>query len=810
MSLLRLESRAAARRIGRAPAFSAGVVLTLGLCIAANAVIATGIEGVLLRALPFRDPSRLVWIWSVRTDRDRAFFSIPNLEDVRARATRLDRMVAMATWGVNVTGDGTPVRLTGVRASGELGSVLGVSAVLGRMLEPADDEPSRPAVVLLGHRLWTERFGRSPSVLGTTVTLNGEPTIVVGVLPESFALPNVSTEVLAPLRPTNDPRRNERGSNFLRVIGHLAPGATVAQARQELADITADLAVRYPEEDAKLAPPRVRTLQDEWVGSYRTGLLLLGAAGLLLLLIATANLSSLLLARVAARRRELSIRWALGASRGALLWDIAVETAMLATTGTVLGLGLAWVGQGMLRRLAPADLPRLSELGLNWHIALYAAGLLLLVTALLVAGAAVAAPAPRSSAGLGSQATSAPAALRLRAALVSTEAALAGVLLVAVGLLWRSEAALLRVDPGIRTAGLSVTRISFPAPRYRTPAALRAFHDGLRERFESEESGAHLALVNVVPLSGINSRTDFDILDRPAPTRTAQPGAQTRWVSPAYLEVAGIPVREGRGFTTDDDAAHPRVVLVDEALARTFWPGTSPIGAMLHVSFTAEPAADYRVIGVVGNVKHESLDERPAGTLYASLYQVPERVVPYLGSGLSVLVRSERGGPALSSRLTESIHAVDPEVPVSPVQPGEALLTGVLSARRSGVQLLQLFAGAALALCLSGLYAVLAYAQVQRRRELAIRSVLGATPAAQAGDVVRTGLRWVGLGAALGTVAGGLVAHAFSSLLFGVTPLDLPTLAAVLGLLVLTALVASIQPALRAARTPPGPALAAD
>jgi len=741
MSLLRLESRGAARRIGRAPAFSAGVVLTLGLCIAANAVIATGIEGVLLRALPFRDPSRLVWIWSVRTDRDRAFFSLPNLEDVRQRATRLDRMVAMATWGVTLTGDGPPVRLTGVRASGELGSVLGVSAVLGRMLEAADDDPSHPAVVLLGHRIWTERFGRSPSVLGTTVTLNGEPATVVGVLPESFAIPNLSTEVLAPLRPANDPRRHERGSNFLRVIGHLAPGATVAQARQELADITADLAVRYPEEDAKLAPPRVRTLRDEWVGSYRTGLLLLGAAGLLLLLIATANLSSLLLARVAARRTELSIRWALGASRGALLADIAVEAAMLATAGTALGLGLAWVGQDMLRRLAPADLPRLSELGLDWHIALYAAGLLLLVTALLVAGAAVAASAPRFSAGLGLQATSAPAALRLRAALVSTEAALAGVLLVAVGLLWRSEAALLRVDPGIRTAGLAVARLSFPALRYRTPAALRGFHDALRERFESEEPGAHLALVNVVPLSGINSRTDFDILDRPAPSRTAQPGAQTRWVSPAYLEVAGIPVREGRGFTADDDAAHPRVVLVDEALAGAFWPGTSPIGAMLHVSFTAEPAVDYRVIGVVGNVKHESLEERPAGTLYASLYQVPERVVPYLTSGLSVLVHSERGGSALASRLTESIHAVDPEVPVSPVQPGEALLAGVLSARRSGVQLLQLFAIAALALCLSGLYAVLAYAQVQRRRELAIRSVLGATPAAQAGDVVRANLR---------------------------------------------------------------------
>jgi predicted permease len=810
MSLLGLQGSSALRRIARAPAFSAGVVLTLGLCVAANAVIATGIEGVLLRALPFRDPSRLVWIWSVRTDRDRAFFSIPNLEDTRARSTRLDRMVGVTTWGVNLTGDGPPVRLTGVRASGELGPLLGISPELGRMLEPGDDDPGRPAVVLLGHRLWVERFGASPAVLGTTVTLNGEPVTVVGVLPATFALPNLSTELLAPLRPTADPRRNERGSNFLRVIGRLAPGATVEQTRQELRDITADLAVRYPEEDAKLAAPRVRTLQDEWVGSYRLGLMLLGAAGLLLLLIATANLSSLFLARVAARRGELSVRWALGASRGALLGDLALEAGLLAGAGAVLGLGLAWVGQDVLRRLAPAELPRAVELGLDWRIALYAVGLLLLVTTLLVTGAAAAASTPRGAAELGGQATPGPRALRIRAALVGTEAALAGVLLVAVGLLWRSESALLRVDPGLRLEGLAVSRVSFPAARYRTPEALRGFHDGLRDRLLEDGAEARLALVNVLPLSGVNSRTDFDILGRPTPSRTAQPGAQTRWVSPGYFGIAGIPIREGREFGLEDDAVHPRVVVVDEALARAFWPGESPLGAMLHVSFTAEPAADYRVVGVVGNVKHESLDERPAGTLYAPLYQVPGPVVPYLAPGLSVLVRAEHGEPGLARRLPAAIHAIDPEVPVSTVQPGEAVLSGVLSARRAGARLLGLFAAAALALCLTGLYAVLAYAQVQRRRELAIRSVLGATPAAQAGSVVRTGLRWVGVGALAGTALGAVAARAFSGLLFGVDPVDIPTLGAVVGVLLLTALLASVAPALRAAHAAPGPALAAE
>jgi predicted permease len=810
MPLLGLEVRSALRRIARAPAFSAGVVVTLALCIAANAVIATCVEGVLLRALPFRDPSRLVWIWSTRTDRDRAFFSLPNFEDVRARSTRLDALVGLATWGVNLTGDGPPVRLTGTRVSGTCGSLLGVSPALGRMLEPADDDPGQPPVVVIGHRLWAERFGRSPSVLGATLTLDGVPSTVVGVLPEAFALPNLSTEILGPLRPAADRRRNERGSNFLRVIGHLAPGATVAQARQELADITADLAVRYPEEDAKLTAPRVRTLQHEWVGAYRTGLLLLGAAGLLLLLIATANLSSLFLARVAARRTELAVRWALGASRRALLTDLATEAAALAGAGTTLGLGLAWLAQDLLRRLAPAELPRLVELGLDWRVALYAAALLVAVTALLVIGAAAGASAPNNAANLGTQTTAGPGALRLRALLVGSEAALAGVLLVAVGLLWRSESALLRVDPGLRLPGLSVARISLPATRYRTPEALRGFHDSLRDRLSERDPGARLALVNVLPLSGVNSRTDFDILDRPAPSRTAQPGAQTRWVNPGYFETAGIRVREGRGFGPEDDAAHPRVVVVDEALARAFWPAESPLGAMLHVSFTAEPAADYRVVGVVANVKHESLDERPAGTLYAPLYQVPGGVVPFVAPGLSVLVRSEQAGAGLGRRVAEAIHAVDPEIPVSAVQPGEALLDGVLSARRSGVRLLELFAAAALALCLSGLYAVLAYAQVQRRRELAIRSALGATPVAQAGSVLGSGLRWVGSGALLGTLLGAAIAHSFAGLLFGVSAIDVPTLAGALGLLLVTALLASAHPALRAARVSPAPALAAE
>ena len=236
-----------------------------------------------------------------------------------------------------------------------------------------------------------------------------------------------------------------------------------------MADITADLAARYPEENAKLTAPRVRNLLDEWVGAYRTGLLLLGAAGLLLLLIATANLSSLFLARVAARRSELSVRWALGASRCALLTDLAAEAALLTVSGAALGLGLAWVGQDVLRRLAPADLPRLGELGLDWRVALYAAGLLVAVTALLVAGAAAASTTPRTTVELGSHATAGPTALRLRALLVGSEAALAGVLLVAVGLLWRSESALLGVDPGLRLPGLSVARIFPPRPRGTGP-----------------------------------------------------------------------------------------------------------------------------------------------------------------------------------------------------------------------------------------------------------------------------------------------------------------------------------------------------
>jgi len=533
-------------------------------------------------------------------------------------------------------------------------------------------------------------------------------------------------------------------------------------------------------------------------------------AGLVLLLIATANLSSLFLARSAARRGELAVRWALGASRLQLLGQLGLEACLLALGGALLGLGLAAVGKDVLRRLAPADLPRLSEIGLNWQVGAYVAALVLIITALLVGSEAVAVSSPSKLGDLGTTRTASRTALRLRAVLVSSESALAALLLLAAGLLLRSEAALLRVDPGFRSAGLHVARIAFPVARHRTPPELRQLTDALVERLESDGRGTRAALINILPLSAMNARTDFDIVGRPVATRAEQPAAQTRWVSPGYFDVAGIAVRDGRTFDPSDDPEHTPVVVVDEALARTFWPDRSPVGESLRVSFTAEPPRVYRVIGVVAGVKHVALDERPLGTLYASVYQVPPQVVPYLAVGLNVLLRSEAPARSLVRSLGNALSAIDPQIATSPLRSGDAVLAGVLAARRSAAWLVGLFAGAALGLALAGVYAVLSYALVQRRRELAIRSVLGASPGTQFRMVLGAGLRLVLGGALLGTLGGALASRAFADRLFGVSPGDLPTLLAVLLLLGMTAVLASLHPALRAARAAPAGALSAE
>ena len=810
MSLPGLELRHALRRLRKAPAFALGVLLTLGLCIAANATIAVGVESVLLRALPFRDPGTLVWVWATRVDRDKAFFSLPNFGETVERLTTLTDVVGLSTWGANLTASGPSIRLTGVRATAALGSLLGVRPAVGRMLEAADDDPGHPPVVLLSHAVWASQFGKSPGVVGTTITLDGEPVTVVGVLPEDFSLPNLGTEILGPLRGAVDPRRNERGSNFLRLIARVRPGSSPAAAASELASITADLRDRYPEENAKLTPPRVIPLRDELVGAHRDGLLLVAAAALVLLLIATANLSSLFLARSAARRGELAVRWALGASRMQLLGQLGLEASLLAAGGAGLGLALAAAGKDVLRRLAPADMPRLSEIGLNWQVGLYVGARVLLVTTLLVATEAAAVSSPSRLDDLGTGRTASRTALRLRAVLVSSESALAALLLLAAGLLLRSEAALLRVDPGFRSDGLQVARIAYPVARHRTPADLRQLTDALVERLEADGRGTRAALINIFPLSGMNARTDFDIVGRPSATRAEQPAAQTRWVSPGYFEVAGVPLRDGRTFTRSDDAVHPLVVVVDEALARTFWPDRSPVGESLRVAFTGEPERIYQVIGVVASVKHVALDERPLGTLYASVHQVPPQTVPYLALGLNVLLRSDAPAPGLARSLAGALAAVDPQIATSPLRSGESLLAGVLAARRSAGWLVGLFAGAALGLALAGVYAVLSYALVQRRRELAIRSVLGASPGSQFRMVLGAGLRWVLAGALIGTLVGAVASRAFAHQLFGVAPGDPWTLASVLALLASTAALASLHPALRAARAAPAGALAAE
>jgi putative ABC transport system permease protein len=545
MQTLLQDLRYGFRMLLKNPGFTLIAVFTLALGIGAVAAIFSLVNAVLLRQLPYRDPERLVWIWATLTDRDKAFYSIPNFIDTRDQNQSLEQIAAFANWGVNLTGNGEPERLQGVRLSAHAFQMLGVEAAVGRTLIAEDDQPDKARVVVLSYGLWQRRFAGQREVIGQALTPNGEVYTVVGVLPPHFTIPNAEIEIATPLRLESDPRRGERGSNFLRVFARLKPGATIAQARADLAAVATRLRAEHPEINAKMTAPNPLPLQEEIVGGYRLALLLLlGAVGLVLL-IACANLSNLLLARAIARNREMTIRAALGATRGRLIRQLATESLMLAMTGGALGLLLAVWGKDLLLALSPADLPRATEVGVDGGMLLFALALSMLAG--LVFGLAPALQATRTdlNTGLkegGRSGSDGGLRNRLRGALVVIEVALSLMLLVGAGLLIKSFARLQAVNPGFEASNLMAIRISLPAARYARPEAVKAFYEKLAARLAALPGVKAVGATNVLPLSGMNVRTSFTIVGRPPATLAEAPGAQNR-------------SRQPRLFSSDEDSA---------------------------------------------------------------------------------------------------------------------------------------------------------------------------------------------------------------------------------------------------------------
>jgi putative ABC transport system permease protein len=779
-----LDLRHALRRLRRSPRFTVAAALTLGLGIAASTAAFAIVDAVLVRPPAYRAPDRLVWIWSARVDRDRAFFSIPDFLDVARRARTLEGIAGVAPWGVNLsTATGPAERLAGARMTPAGFAVLGATAALGRLLGPEDGA----GAVVLGDALWRRRFGADPRIVGQQVVLDGEAHTVVGVLRASFQLPVVDTDVVAPLDLAADPRREQRGSNFLRAFARLAPDATLARARADLAGIARDLAVAYPETDAKLSAPRLVPIEDELAGRYRSIVALLAAAVLAVLGVAAANFAALALARAAARRDELAIRWALGASRARLARLLFVEAALVAAAaGAVGALAAPWLLAAM-RAAVPGDLPRAATAAIGARelgFAAAAAGACALLLGVAPALRPFGAARPRR---------------RLRAALTVAQLAVSLVLMASAGQLARAAARVAAIDPGFDPRDAIAVRFALPRPRYARTDDAVAFLRRLAERAAALPGVERAAVASLLPLSGANARTDFFVAGRPAASAAEMPGAQWRFVGPAWLATAGIPLRAGRDFTAADDARGRPVAIVDAALARRF---AVDVGTHLVLDDGVRPR-DVEVVGIAGDVAHFRLEDGATPTVYLPIEQLPPAAVGALAANASLVVRLRAGTPPPA--LDQLVAGLDPGVAASAPRPLAEQVAAALAARRLALALVAIFAAATLVLAALGLAALVATTVAEDTRAIGVRLALGGTAGAIVRGVVAAAARLVFAGLALGLAGAVVVGRATGE----AAAEPLPALAAAAALAV-TGLVAAWIPARRAAAVDPMVALRAE
>lgn len=807
MSSLLRDLRQGLRSLAKSPWFALQALLTLALGIAANTVIFTMVNSVLLRGLQFRDPDRLVWIWSTRTDRDKAFFCMPDFIEFRLQTRTLEQMAAFANWGANLTGAGDPERLQGVRMTANAFQMLGTQAIVGRTLLSEDGKPSSERAVVLGNALWQRRFGADPGIVGKSLTLNGDSYTVVGVLPREFIFPGADAELAIPLVLETDPRRNDRAAHFLRVFARRRPDATNQQVAAEMAAITERLRDLYPLTNAKNTPPRVLALRDEIAGGYRTILVTLFGCVVLVLLIACSNLANLLLSRNSSRSTELAVRAALGAGRGRIVRQLMTESLLLAFTGGALGLALTIWAMRVAAYWTPADLPRAAEVAVDGRVLAFtmaaslAAGIIFGLTPALRASR-IDLNATLKHSGRGS----AGGRDRIRNLAVISEMVLSLMLLIATGLFLKSFVKLQAVNPGVVARNLLLMRISLPPAKYVNADQIAVFYDKVAARLAALPGVESVGAASIVPLSNMNARTDFVIAGRPPLKLAEVPAAQFRSAAAGYFRTMRIPIR-GREFTAADNLRGRPVAIIDQTLARMYFAGQDAIGQ--HISFDpANPASSMaEIVGVAGNVKHFGLAEAPLATLYRPFAQLPPSDVAFLTSGLSLAIRASADPLALGSAVQRELRGIDKDIPAGSVRSMNQFVAVSVAPRRFNLLLIAVFGIVALVLAATGLYAVVSYSVAQQSREMGIRIALGANRGEILKMVVARAVRLALIGIVIGMAGSVFLARTIASQLFGVQPADPLIFSAVPLLLVFVAVLASYVPAARASRMDPIAAL---
>ncbi|HWS87821.1 MAG TPA: ABC transporter permease [Pyrinomonadaceae bacterium] len=798
MRILLQDMRYAVRRLLKSPGFAAVAVGALALGIGANTAIFSVVNSVLLRPLPYPAPEQLVQLWEARPRQNMPRVEIAPHEFLAwaEQSQSFQRIAATDVAQYNLTGRGEPERVTGALLSAGYLPLLGVTPVQGRAFLEEEDRPGANDVVVLSNELWQTRFNSDPSIAGQTLNLDGVACTIVGVLPRDFRLPQ--NAALARPIAFNAEDRARPGSHFLNVFGRLKEGVTVAQAEAEMATVAArveqSLGGTNVGHQVVVVP-----LHEQIVGGSRTALLVLLGAVALVLLIACANVANLLLARAAARRREVAVRAALGASRWRIVRQLLAESLLLSAAGGALGLLLAVWGVELLVRLDPTGVERAGEVTLDWRVLAFTLGLSLLTGLLFGLAPALQASKADFVEALkeGGRTGQGLARSRLRSGLVVGEVALTLVLLVGAGLLLKSFSRLLAVDPGLDPRNVLTMDVALPPAKYDEPQRVTAFYERLLQEAAALPGVEAAGAVSVLPLAG-DDNSNFVQIEGRAPLPAGQAlRAGRRNVSADYFRALGIALKRGRGFAASDARDAQPVLVINEAMARTFFQGEEPVGKRIR---TGDRSPWVEIVGVVGDVRHRGLDVDTRPEMFFPQTQTPSR-------RMTLVVRAAGDPHALAAPLRERVRSIDQDQPVGNVRTMEEWVSESVASQRFTAALLGVFAAAAAGLAALGLYGVVSYSVAQRTHEIGLRVALGAQPRDVLRLVIGQGMALTLVGVAVGVAAALALTRVISGLLFGVGATDPGVFVAVPLLLAAVALLACYLPARRATKVDPMVAL---